>query len=111
LTREAFDVARLKRNWDRASSSPEVPLPERVAAIPRARDPFPEAERLLERIRALTRLEFSSHEERLRPFLADASQLLAELRARPESPSELRAQLLEVLADLEDLYEVYSGSG
>lgn len=111
MTRNAFDVARLKRNWDRATSAPPVALPERIATVPQVRDPLPEAARLLERIGVLTRLEFSAHEDRLRPFLAEASRLLAELGARSESPSELRAQLLKVLADLEDLYEVYSGTG
>lgn len=123
MARKAFDVERLKRNWDRAASAPLVPLPERIALVSRARDPYPEAERLLDRIRALTRLEFSDHERQLQPFLTEASALLADLRgatAAPEDrsavapkgdPAELRSRLLKVLADLEDLYEVYSAIG
>jgi hypothetical protein len=122
MPRKAFDVERLKRNWDRASSAPDVPLPERMAAVARARDPYPEAERLLQRIAALTRSELSGHEAQFRPFLTEALQILSELRASatptdpPEAsssgaPAELRARLLKVLADLEDLCEVYSGIG
>lgn len=118
----AFDVERLKRNWDRAASAPLVPLPERIASVPRVRDPYPEAERLLERIGALTRLEFSAHERQLQPFLSEATALVAELRATTTAedgsgaaskgdPAELRARLFKALADLEDLYEVYSGIG
>jgi hypothetical protein len=123
MVRKAFDVERLKRNWDRAASAPHVSLPERIALVARARDPYPEAERLLERIRVLTRLEFSGQERQLQPFLSEAFALLAELRgatttsedgssaALKGDPAELRSRLLKVLADLEDLYEVYSAIG
>ena len=123
MSNEFFDLARLKRNWDRAASAPAPPLPERIARVPEAKDPYPEAERVLERISRLSRSEFPPHARNLDPFLNEASALLARLRDESSLPpaldskalavssAKLRGELLNVLADLEDLFEVYSGIG
>ena len=123
MSNEFFDLARLKRNWDRAASAPAAPLPERIARVPQAKDPYPEAERVLERISRLSHGEFPLHAHNLDPFLNEARALLGRLRDGSSSPpvqdgkapaissAKLRGELLNVLADLEDLFEVYSGIG
>ena len=115
-----FDLERVRRNWDRAAGSTVVPLPARFADVPAARDPYPEARRILDRLSVLCRAEFPRQAPKLAPFLAEASTLLGQLVASAASgagaeatadPAPLRADLQKVLDDLQDLCEVYAGIG
>ena len=118
-----FELERLRRNWDRAAEPASPPLPERFERVRPAIDPYPEARRVLARIDAMTKSEFSERGRGLGPFLAEAQDLLARIQAassprdaaNPGAPIEdaaaLRDQFQKVLNDLEDLFEVYAGIG
>lgn len=117
MSREHFDIDKIRKNWDRATPPAPHHLQERFAHIATPADHHAEARKLLERARALVRVELPAHVEVLSHFLDSADELIRKLdpgfiqegegaEALP-SREELRAELHEVLWDLEDLLEVY----
>ncbi|HLV67312.1 MAG TPA: hypothetical protein VKY73_15930 [Polyangiaceae bacterium] len=110
-----LDIARLRRNWDRALGAAQAAPPASAPAPEVVLDPYAEAERWLLQIRRLVRADFERYEPRLTPFLDEAAALLGALRGRPsangeavDDPNALRAALQKTLWDIEDLLEVYS---
>jgi hypothetical protein len=128
MTRDPFDLEKVRRNWARAvAPRPEDAAPERFAHVKPPPDLRPEARALLERIRRLALLRFAEREGALTPFLDDASMRLEHLSPDPppaggapdeaagpgaaEDPGATRDELQKVLYDLEDLFEVFAEIG
>lgn len=119
-----FDAARIRHNFERVCGPPESPLPERWTAVEEPNDHVPEARRLLREIRALSERRYRDKWSLLAPFFGEAERVLTALEvisasveagtmpARgAEEPSELRAELLAVLWEIEDLLEVVGEIG
>ena len=102
----------------RVSGSPRAMLPSRFARIEAPRDPYPEAQALLVRVRALAHLKLAAHEPILAHFFDETAGIIQRLAAKPgegESPpvdkKKLRTDLDRALGDLEDMVALWSGVG
>ncbi len=99
------------------SEAPRGAMPSRFARVEAPRDPYPEAQALLVRVRALVHRRLAAHEPVLAPFLDEAAEILQRLAAKPgegEVPvdkKKLRANLDRALGDLEDMAALWSGIG
>lgn len=93
-------------------------LPSRFAQVEAARDPYPDAQALLVRVRGLAHRQLAAHEPILAPFLNETEEIIQRLAAKPgegEGPpvdrKKLRADLDRALGDLEDMVALWSGIG
>ncbi len=117
MSHEPFDIARLRRNWERAAE-PEPPQVEgRNAQKDGGRAPLDalgEARRLLARVKALIVADMREHQHALLPFVARAEELLEQMAGRksPDASDEAaREEFLSVLVDIEDLADVFGARG
>lgn len=112
------DLARIRRNWERAEAEPNMrdPGPDRLSHVRAPLDPFVVARPLLERLRRELGAEFPEQRAVLEPFIARVEQRFERMQQRapsggaqtePSSPAALeqRAQFVTALNDLEDLCE------
>jgi hypothetical protein len=95
-------------------------MPSRFAQVEAPRDPYPDAQAMLSRVRGLVQRELRAREPIVRPFLDEAEGIIQRLAAKPgegdeESPpvdkKKLRADLDKALGDLEDMIALWSGIG
>jgi hypothetical protein len=98
--------------------APPRTMASRIARMEAPRDPYPDAQALLVRVRGLVHRQLADHEPILLTFLNEATEIVERLAAPPgegESPpadkKALRADLERALADLEDMIALWSGIG
>jgi hypothetical protein len=120
VARDLLDIERVRRNFDRMRDPVPESVPDRlgdrlgvVARVPL--DPFVAGRDALERVRREALATFPDRTEALVHFLDRAASLLERLEklgpAPAEDPAELRAQLVEAVEHVEDLYEAFSQRG
>jgi DNA-binding IclR family transcriptional regulator len=116
MTREPFDLQKIRRNWERAAATLPVRSPDRLAGVQAPLDPYTTGAALLERLRREVFDAFPEQQRPLAPFLDRAETCFEQLRqrtadARADAPdlSELRQQLLAAFDDLEDICEAFLG--
>lgn len=104
----SFDLAKLRRNWSRAEDAPGLAPAAKTGGVRAPVDVPAEAAKLVARVRELG---LSAHPDRrtaLVPFLDRAEQAAARLASEePDVRAEARTELLSVVADLEDLFDVF----
>ncbi len=105
---ESIDLEKVRKNWERASvvyggnDGPPTVITEVV-------DPIRAGHETLARIRALVTVEYAKHRDVLMPFLDRAAELIDAMRTAERKEEErIRAELEQLLNDVEDLLEVYS---
>jgi hypothetical protein len=95
-------------------------MPSRFAQVEAPRDPYPDAQAMISRVRGLVQRELRPHEPIVRPFLDEAEGIIQSLAAKPGEGDEgsppvdkkkLRADLDKALGDLEDMIALWSGIG
>ncbi|MFT3765642.1 MAG: hypothetical protein QM820_09020 [Minicystis sp.] len=116
MERWRFDLDKIRRNWERDADLPSNALPQKFARVEAPRDPYPEAEALLGRVRTLVRAEVPAYEAALTPFLDEVQGLVRRLATKPGEGETvdrkaLHAELDRVLGDVEDMLALYSGIG
>lgn len=117
MTHELFDLAKIRRNWERARASVPIAPLDRLAEVKPPLDPFAEGQRLLERLRREVVDEFPEREAALAPFVTRVEVGFERLRAEtsgepaaaPAGEVSARQQLMAALADLEDICETFLG--
>lgn len=102
---DPYDLDRVRRNWARAEEPEPLPLAPKAVRVRAPVDVIAEATTLLAKVRALGLAAHPRHREALLPFLDRADALLAAQKEKPDEAA--RAELLTVLVDLEDLFEVF----
>lgn len=113
MSREPFDLQKIRRNWERAAATVPVRSPDRLAGVPAPLDPYAAGAQLLERLRHEVHDAFPAQQRALAPFLDRADACFTRLREEPagSDASERRAQLMAALRDLEDICEAFLGLG
>ena len=113
---DPFDLERLRKNWGRVEEPVVVPEPRssppRNARKKKPRtDPYVEARALLARIRAIgldpNVTPEAAHRAAVFPFMQRAEAIVEEMAVGTGDQSPLREELLAVLVDLEDLFDVF----
>jgi hypothetical protein len=116
MTREPFDLQKIRRNWERSAATLPVRSPDRLADVKAPLDPYAAGAVLLERLRREVFEAFPEQQRALAPFLVRAETCFQQLRQRTVSAdaaapdvSELRLQLVAAFDDLEDICEAFRG--
>jgi hypothetical protein len=110
VSHDPFDLERLRKNWARAAEpEPARPLARRT---PLTEDPYVEARELLRRVRVLglggEAATQGGRRAALEPFVARAEALVEAMADAHAGPTQqMREELLGVLVDLEDLFDVF----
>jgi hypothetical protein len=104
-----FDLDKLRRNWSRAEDPPGLSPAAKTGRIRAPVDVPGEAAELVRRVKELGLTAHPDRTAALVPFLDRAERAALRLAAEaPEARAEARAELLSVIADLEDLFDVFS---
>lgn len=112
--RDPFDLAKVRRNFERALVPEPATMPAVIARVRAARDPFPTAREDVVRLRAAVTARFPGDTEALIPFLERIEGRLIRMET-PSGESDdgkdrdaIREEFHSALADLEDLLEVFA---
>jgi hypothetical protein len=119
MTREPFDLDRVRRNFDRARDPVPPAGADRLADARAPLDPWGEARRQLDVVRREVGVELPGREATVAPFVDRVAGLVERLEAASvagegaakDDPAEIRAELVAALADLEDLCAALAGIG
>jgi hypothetical protein len=111
VSHEPFDIARLRRNWDRAAELEPQRVESRKERGRAPLDALGEARRLLARVKSLIVADLREHQHALLPFVARAEELLQQMAAPDAPDARAREEFLAVLVDLEDLADVFGARG